>query len=438
MGEYFFLFLRFSLFGAELLLAVLLASLPLSRKPFFLLKLCGVVLAHLFAAAVAALLLFSNLVSENSLCVAFYALCAGVSVFWARLCFRGPYVVLLLCVSVGVTTVFLAEKLFALVQTLLLSLFAADLAAAGLAVHAAIAGGTFLAVYFSLVRTYGNDAEMYADKNSAWLGVFFLILSVFLLAAERFVADFQSEYFLILVGCESVYAIVMLFIDYALMKQIHSDNEFGILKRLWEHDRENYARQKENIELINIKCHDLRHQIRGIRRSGALSEKMIDEIEKAVDVYDSSIKTDNEVVDVILSDMSLRCRRNGIQFTCMVDGSQLLFMEDTDIYSLLGNMLENAFEYECKITPEEDRFISLVVKRAGEAVFVHAENYFVGQIELSGGMAKTTKKDKNLHGFGMLSMKRMTEKYGGKFDAYIADNMFQVETRFPRKGGETK
>ena len=225
-------------------------------------------------------------------------------------------------------------------------------------------------------------------------------------------------------------------IQYALINQIQVDNELHIIKALWEQYRKRYELQKENMEIVNIKCHDLRHQIQTIRKNGTIGEQMIDEIEKVVKVYDSNISTDNEVLDVILSDMALRCQCNDIQFTCMVDGKQLSFMEEVDVYSLMGNMLENGFEYECKVQPSSDRFISVVIREIAEGVSIHVENYYIGDAVVENGIVETTKEDKNFHGFGMLSMKKHVEKYAGRLEVMIEDEMFQVDILIPKTDKE--
>lgn len=71
------------------------------------------------------------------------------------------------------------------------------------------------------------------------------------------------------------------------------------------------------------------------------------------------------MLDVILSDYSLRCRKSEVQLTCMADGGKIAFMDELDVYSLFGNMLENALEYEQTVTEKENRFISLTVHSDG-------------------------------------------------------------------------
>ena len=215
------------------------------------------------------------------------------------------------------------------------------------------------------------------------------------------------------------------------MQQALSDYTLLMTRKLWQEDRKHYELQKENIEIINIKCHDLRHRIRDFRAHGAIGEQAFEELERSIHIYDALIKTDNEVLDVILSGYMLRCRKDKIELTCKLDGRAVAFMEEMDLYSLFGNMLENAYEYEQSVQEEDNRFISLRVSQAEGKVTIHMENYFIGNVRISDGVVATTKGDVNYHGFGMKSMKRIAEKYGGKMKVTVADGMFQTEIVLP-------
>ena len=63
-----------------------------------------------------------------------------------------------------------------------------------------------------------------------------------------------------------------------------------------------------------------------------------------ISIYDSMLKTGNEALDVIFAEKSLVCRKNDIKLNCMIDGAKLSFMENTDIYALFGNLMDNAIE----------------------------------------------------------------------------------------------
>ena len=193
-----------------------------------------------------------------------------------------------------------------------------------------------------------------------------------------------------------------------------------------------YERSRKNIEAINIKCHDIRHQIRHLADGGAAVDgAALDDIAREVDVYDSTVRTGNEALDTILTEKQLTCGRAGITLSCIADGAALDFMSAADIYSLFGNALDNAIEAVGMLDDPTRRSISLVVRKVAGVVSVHVENPFVGTVELRDGLPVTTKGDTTSHGFGVRSMRRTVERYGGALTTLAEDGRFHVNAIIP-------
>ncbi len=117
-------------------------------------------------------------------------------------------------------------------------------------------------------------------------------------------------------------------------------------RRLRRQMEEQYELSRENISIINQKCHDLKHQVSALRLVKTPDEREagLRELEGAVLIYDAIAKTGNEVLDTVLTEKSLLCEKNGISWTCMADGGLLDFMQPVDLYTLFGNALDNAIE----------------------------------------------------------------------------------------------
>ena len=200
-----------------------------------------------------------------------------------------------------------------------------------------------------------------------------------------------------------------------------------------------YAEQKkqrmaeENVELINRKCHDLKHQIEGIRRMTSQQERemVIGQIEHAVMMYETAMRTGNETVDLILMDKLLYCQEHHIQLTFVGDGSKLQFMDTMDIYALFGNALDNAIEHVIQEPDPARRVISFRVGCIGNIVGIHFENYLSHPVRLRDGLPVTEKPDRQYHGFGSLSMKRIAEKYQGNLRFSAEDGVFSVDIMIP-------
>ena len=159
---------------------------------------------------------------------------------------------------------------------------------------------------------------------------------------------------------------------------------------------------------------------------GQVSPSQLQKLEKQLDEYEAVTNTGNEVLDVLLSDKRTLCIQRGIQLTCYVGGAALDFVEELDLYSLFGNLLNNAIQAVSQLPPEQERFITLTARREDSMVTIHAENPCVGAVEFRDGLPKSH-RDPNYHGFGMRSMERIAGKYGGSLVAKQVGDVFCLD-----------
>ncbi|MBQ7323104.1 MAG: sensor histidine kinase [Clostridia bacterium] len=190
---------------------------------------------------------------------------------------------------------------------------------------------------------------------------------------------------------------------------------------------------KENIDLINRKCHDIKHQIENLRclTTNTEMQQNLQELENCVGIYDSILKTGNSTLDAVLTEKKLFCERYKINFSCIIDGCTLGFMEDEDIYALFGNALDNAVECVIKNTEETQRLISIKVSPVGKMLSIHFDNYCENEIVWKDGLPMTGKVDRASHGYGMRSIRHVVDKYQGTMTVFQKDNMFNLNIVLP-------
>ena len=219
------------------------------------------------------------------------------------------------------------------------------------------------------------------------------------------------------------------------VKEIQMRFEKDTLRNIMDMQYKNYKLSKESIDIVNQKYHDLKHQINLLKR-GADSEKAgeyLEQMEREIKIYETQNKTGNKVLDTILTSKSMHCQRHGIELKFMGEGQLLNFMEDMDISALFGNMLDNAIESVVKIKDRQKRLISLHVIQDKQFIRIRTENYCEENVQFQDGIPITTKKDKRFHGYGMKSMKKIVEKYGGSVMAGKANNWFELKILIPMK-----
>ena len=225
--------------------------------------------------------------------------------------------------------------------------------------------------------------------------------------------------------------LMVLFLLFNILNIKQLKTELTITSQLLNKAEEQYKQNKENVDLINIKCHDLKHQIRSFGNKANISNETVKELENIINIYDSNIKTNNDALDLILTEKSLLCQKKNINLKCFADCSKLNFITEADLYSLFGNMIDNAIEAVTKIEDVNKRSISLIVRNALSCTSIFISNYYEGKIILdNNGMPKTTKLNNGYHGYGLKSIKLIVDKYNGDFKIDIKDNIFMIQILF--------
>lgn len=233
------------------------------------------------------------------------------------------------------------------------------------------------------------------------------------------------------VGC-----LFFLYMQNSIEKQQWAEQERDMIRGLWERQQVQYRISQENISLINRKCHDLKYQMAALRslEDGKERDAQLKELEEAVMIYDSAIRTGNAALDTVLTEKSLHCEANQIRLVCMADASALEFMGNVDLYTIFGNALDNAMEYLMKLGEPDKRIIKVTVFREKGFVVIRVKNPCEEDVTFVDGLPQTTKAEpggKGYHGFGLKSIRYTVEKYGGQMHCQCAKGAFELQIMLP-------
>ena len=186
---------------------------------------------------------------------------------------------------------------------------------------------------------------------------------------------------------------------------------------------------ESNINFINMKCHDLRKELRRLKdKKGNLTDEDFCLLEESLNFYDSSVKTGNVNIDALIQEKLIYCNSAGIEFTSLVNGEAFENMASSDIYFLLVNIIDNAIEAAESFEEKEKRVISLTASRKQGFLFIEETNYYQGEISFNkDGSIMTTKENKKYHGYGTKSIAYIVKKYDGKVEYEVKDNIFKLK-----------
>ena len=229
------------------------------------------------------------------------------------------------------------------------------------------------------------------------------------------------------------YCITLLYLQSALFKKSSMRKELETIQLLWHQQKGQYQLSKETIELINHKCHDLKHQVQAIRavKDEKERETYLEKIEKSVQIYSAIVRTGNEILDTILTEKSLICENSGIHINCVADGSLLAFMNPVDLYTLFGNALDNAIEAVRKLESKEKRVIDIMLYERQSFLMLQIVNPMCGEVKFEDGLPLTTKAKNGYHGYGMKSMLHTIQKYEGHLTTEVKNGCFYFNVMLP-------
>ena len=226
---------------------------------------------------------------------------------------------------------------------------------------------------------------------------------------------------------ESVYQLLcgvyILLLQFGVMERAKLSRSVEDMRELVHLQREQFRQSEESAALVNEKYHDLKGLLENFQ--GQISQEQTDQIKQKVEKYDTFVDTGNRVLDIVLAEKRAACARRGIELTAFADGGALDFIEELDLYALVSNSLNNAIDAAVEL-PEGERFIILTASAEGDMATIHVENPYTGDIAMEGGLPKS-RRDARYHGFGVKSMKRTVEKYGGTLAVTLNHGKFLLD-----------
>ena len=418
----------------ELTFGILLFSLHFHKKDWFSVRLAmamGVTVA--LGVPIFLLCYHSHLwMIQTGLC---YLLLFGITLIVPFFCFDEPPVQLFLCGASGYMAQHIVSQFTQMLwrdaQSFYLSPDYRQLVLwllSRLVLYAVI----YLLLYFLFARRTAHISLSDRENRSLLRLSVITLVVVILLSSIRDAYAGESFALMAVSRLFSVFCCVfLLYLRSDILEKGAMEQEHREMLRLHMLQQKQYEQSKENIELINVKCHDLRHQLeRWERQGGKPAPDELMEMTRLISIYDSAVKTGNETLDTLMSERSLYCEKHGIRLSCMVDGSKLSFMPVGDLCALFGNALENAIEAVSSIENEEDRVISFLVRENRGMLVITVDNNFTVVPVMDDGLPRTTKGDSLWHGYGLKSICLVAEKYGG--DATVSvDEMFHLTVLLP-------
>lgn len=273
-------------------------------------------------------------------------------------------------------------------------------------------------------KIHNNETLIIEDSRLLIISIILIICTVILnLIYESFVK--VSNLTLFIVGClfDMVCCFLTLFIEFEMLKSKEISEAYIQMKTIWESEKKQLEISKENMDYMKILAHDLKHELN--ESTLLISKDKVDELNHRIAAFGNSIKTGNDILDLVIAERTLIVQKENINLSIIADGSVLSNMKQSDCYSLFMNIMDNAID-AVKELPKDQREISLAVRESMGMILIHEVNPFKGTLNFKDGLPQTTKRDSMYHGLGTKSIKGIVDSYSGDCEISIKDNNIYV------------
>lgn len=295
-----------------------------------------------------------------------------------------------------------------------------------------------IAIRKSIVNHVPSDGSLDISRKD-WFTSLFVGIVMFAFSNLSFVTSdtpFSGEYSTEIANIRTlvdIAGVAMLYAHFILCCENKVRMELKAVQNVLQNQYQQYKLSRESIDLINYKYHDIKHQIAVLRNESDPEKRnaYLNRMEEEIKQYELQNKTGNNVLDTVLTSKSMYCDKHGITLTSVADGKLLEFMDVMDICSIFGNAMDNAIESVLKIKDKEKRLIHVTVCQQKNFLMIRVENYYESGIKLEEGNLATTKKDKQLHGYGIKSIQYIVNKYDGAMYIDTDNQWFDLKILIP-------
>ena len=184
--------------------------------------------------------------------------------------------------------------------------------------------------------------------------------------------------------------------------------------RGWRHDYHNH------IQIMKA--------YRALEQNDRVDDYLV-KLDEDLTSVDKLIRSGNVMVDAILnSKLSLaKTRKITIRAKAIVPVE--LTISEIDLCVVIGNLLDNAMEACLRMEDESARFIRVYIDIKKDHLYLSVTNTSGGAPKKSGGRYASSKG--GTHGFGLLRVDRIVDKYSGYVKRHDEEGAFTTEIMLP-------
>lgn len=300
-------------------------------------------------------------------------------------------------------------------------------------------------IYFSLMiiilKLFAQKENTESYNKYFWLLFIMPLTSIMVLICFRYIA-YQIQLtkvmsILWIISCIGLlFANILVFIIYEYsLKNTKELYELKAIQDREEQDKRYFEIIEQSNKDMRIFSHDIKNhltQIRNLENIEAV-QSYIDSIYPNIEKFSFTGISKNKMLDLIISKYVTLCEKKNIKFSIDVKTANLDYVSDSDLSTLMNNLLDNAVEATERA---DERFIQVYIFSKGS---IHdglvIKNSCAISPKAENGELKTTKQNKKTHGVGTKSIRKTLKKYDAVYGWKYDENskIFETDIVFSKK-----
>ena len=197
-----------------------------------------------------------------------------------------------------------------------------------------------------------------------------------------------------------------------------------------------YAEVENMYKQIRGWRHDYRNHIQTMKAYAAEGDlesisAYLDKLDIDLKTVDTVIKTGNKMVDAIVNSKISLAKSKNVPVKADAHIPVALTISEIDLCVIIGNLFDNAIEASLAL-PESERMIRVYMDMKNTQLYMSFTNFTATKKQKKTGSIFKTTKGKG-HGFGLVRIDDIVERYGGYLSRNSEDGAFTTEILLPQK-----
>ncbi len=285
------------------------------------------------------------------------------------------------------------------------------------------------------IEKYTRKLEGVGEIEGDWYLLIMPVTSILVLFCFEY-ADFPSDRVMQIVFCIGAFLlyfsngiIFVILANHTISMNKIKMSELSMLKQ--DLDSANFENMQKVNDAYRKYMHDIHHyfyQIRNLASEGE-NQLIIDIVNKVEGQLKSETESRVYIANTMLNSIFVVCNQkaeeNGVELCVSVkENVNMDFVEDADMISIFGNILDNAINAAAKCEMEKRKVEVRLFMANKHIIYFDVRNTWDGILIKNGQKVLSTKKNSANHGLGMSIVKNLAQKYGGNFETQEKEEWF--------------